>query len=114
MNGVTQKDIEKMRARKLPHAEPLPGDGPPVPELAEYLIAFLPPRVDCVFCGARLLGIFGSFRWGLQNGEGYCSKCCWPARAIHRIQPMDGSAAIVVESLLQYHPDVIESKKVFG
>jgi hypothetical protein len=29
----------------------------------------------CPNCGAELLGLFGSFKWGLVHGEGYCSNC---------------------------------------
>lgn len=39
----------------------------------------------CVNCEKPLTGLFGHFQWGLAHGEGYCSKCGWPARGCHYI-----------------------------
>ena len=43
----------------------------------------------CIKCGEPLAGFLGSFRWGIQHGEGQCS-CGWPARACHYISDADG------------------------
>lgn len=29
----------------------------------------------CPECGSELMGLFGSFEWGLRHGEGLCSSC---------------------------------------
>lgn len=36
-------------------------------------------------CGRPLGGFIGSFTWGIVHGEGFCSNCKRPARAVHRI-----------------------------
>lgn len=55
----------------------------------------------CVACGEHLTGLFGSFRWGLANGEGECGACGYPARGIHRnVGPIKS-----LHLALQYHPD---------
>ena len=39
---------------------------------------------DCVFCGKVLGGFFGTFRWGIVNGQGECSECGFPYQYYHR------------------------------
>lgn len=81
--------------------------------LDQYFQNFCPPGV-CIKCGHKQ-GTDGSitsyllndarFKWGLQNGEGYCSTggCNWPARGVHRnVGPIQS-----LNLILQYHPDVV-------
>jgi hypothetical protein len=72
-------------------------------KLDAYLSAFaLVPDHRCPGCNASLGGIFGTFRWGIANGEGECSQCGYPCRGLHR--PKDGMIKFF-EALLPYHPD---------
>lgn len=80
----------------------------------DYLRHFLPPgeRGDCAFCGSRQGGLTaailgGGFEWGLQHGEGHCSRCGYPARAYHDLKDADGAKVINGALILQYHPDEI-------
>lgn len=85
--------------------------------LDEYLKSFVKPKDDgeggvlCVGCGHLLYGgymglVFGAtFRWGIANGEGYCSCCRWPCRRYHR--PKEGE---FFDHLLQYHPSLLIQK----
>lgn len=71
----------------------------------------------CLSCGEKqgardvmeaFLGV-AKFRWGLAHGEGYCSGCGYPARALHyEVGPINRLSLI-----LQYHPDefVLSEKK---
>ena len=78
-----------------------------------YVKAFTPMQDNkCICCGepqgARNLAdvVLGTarFKWGLAHGEGRCSECGYPARAIHYIGK--GDDEIVMRNvLLQYHPD---------
>jgi len=75
----------------------------------EYLESFAQPTQDmkCLKCGTAQTGLLasclGGFEWGIVNGEGRCSACGWPGRAIHRI-PDVGE----LDMLLQYHPDCVD------
>lgn len=87
--------------------------GPVVDDLNQYLRLFARPIIDGMRvrcrCGRILDGSFGSFEWGIANGEGYCEACTWPVRAYHR--PQSGGVEIfksVLPFLLLYHPDVVE------
>lgn len=83
----------------------------------EYLGYFVAPAdtkgekdIDCPGCGHALGGIFGAFQWGICNGEGECSNCGYPARAIHRIgEPSEsGEYPITLERfILAYHPSAL-------
>lgn len=76
-------------------------------KLENYFSNFLTPRENCVLCGESLLGLLGSFTWGLAHGEGFCYKCGYPARAYHR----DVAGVIdFLNLILQYHPDALETK----
>lgn len=73
-----------------------------------YLVRFA--AVDggkCLNCGTVQGGfaamIFGGFTWGIAYGEGACSVCGWPGRAIHR----DIGIIKTMNIILQYHPDGI-------
>lgn len=80
--------------------------------LDAYFRQFLPPG-DCAACSAQqgvrgggdgLIDSIlarGAFTWGLANGEGYCRKCGYPARAYHR----DVGPIKFLCLILQYHPD---------
>jgi len=69
----------------------------------EYLDDFDPPREDnrCS-CGSELTGFFGSFSWGLAHGEGSCTTCGRPARAVHYIKEEDGKDAVSFQRVLLY------------
>ena len=65
----------------------------------------------CVCCGGKQGGDFmdaltgaALFRWGIATGEGACSRCGYPARAMHgEIGPIKSLNAI-----LQYHPEELQ------
>jgi len=74
-------------------------------EADKYLAQFVEPVAmeskKCLCCGSPLTGIFGRFQWGITNGEGACSSCGYPARAIHRMKEIGTFSNFI----LQYHPD---------
>ena len=87
----------------------------------EYLSNFCEPpgkdeeKFPCPRCGTELFGtLFGSFKWGICNGEGFCGRCSYPVRGIHRIYDQaeptaDDEPAITLSHVfLAYHPSVIE------
>jgi len=110
--------VAKMQAKNLPHltfsdvfqAEQISDEDRQA--LDDYLKAFVKGDVSgiCVSCGEQqggsvVDGLIGKakFKWGLVNGEGYCSNCGYPARAIHRdIGPIE-----YAQIILQYHPDML-------
>ena len=107
------KTLEEMQAANLPHAtcENIgvsitpkdDSDGSLADEVvaeADAYFAEFTPGPDCPKCGATLVGWLGSFTWGIANGEGHCSKCHYPARALHRKSPFSYLSVI-----LPYHPD---------
>jgi len=62
--------------------------------------------VRCLRCGSMLDGAFGTFKWGMVHGEGFCSECSWPARAYHVPEDDDGKIFDQpLQRILQYHPD---------
>lgn len=74
--------------------------------LDNYFQMFVAPG-PCIRCGAKqggdsidqVLGVC-KFTWGIVHGEGYCSVCMWPARALHyKIGPI-----LRLEMILQVHP----------
>ncbi len=73
--------------------------------LTEYLKAFIAGN-KCPRCGSEIGGIFGSFMWGIANGEGMCANCKYPMRAIHRIKEV----GTINNLILAYHPSVLEDK----
>lgn len=87
--------------------------------LNKYLHDFAATDGDCPQCGAKLCGLFGTFAWGLVNGEGICTgglfqsgKCNWPCRAIHRPTFEDGGEIFeqALTNVLPYHPDFVNAK----
>lgn len=65
----------------------------------------------CYSCQHELNGFFGSFKWGLVHGEGFCSHCSWPSRAMHYIKDETGSEIGILKNfILQYHPDIVEKE----
>ncbi len=77
---------------------------------AGYFEHFLAPRalagkLLCVGCGSELAGLFGAFTWSLAHGEGYCSGCGYPGRALHYFPAAGGDRCL--DFILQYHPDEI-------
>ena len=90
---------------------------PLIEALNEYLSVFAAPvkrdnanflqgGTQCLNCERALSGALGTFKWGLQEGEGACSNCGWPCRALHR--PKDEHGDIfdgTLEFILQYHPN---------
>lgn len=122
---LTPERLAELQAKNLPHATPAIWDcrvseSAPDPAqgekhlatVAEYLKAFLPPS-DCVCCGSKqgakdiIDGLLGGamFRWGIAHGEGECSKCGYPGRAMHYI----GNPEILTvrNYILQYHPSAL-------
>ena len=105
--------LSALKARSLPRCtadsvvKPTEGSNPDeaaklIAEVDKYLTAFLPYSNDCVCCGTKLCGLMvGTFTWGLANGEGFCGRCKYPARAIHRV----GDIGTLSNFVLQYHPD---------
>ena len=84
MNRAT---LEALQAKALPHCAWTDlltvKEGGEIAEadrvaFTDYFAHFLPPRKDCVGCGARLAGsdiidaLSATFEWGLVNGEGHC------------------------------------------
>lgn len=127
------KALERLKALNLPHATPaifdakVADDAPDREQaekyltiLAEYLKDFVPPG-DCICCGSRLgakdvmdsIVSAPTFRWGLVHGEGECSKCGYPARAMHYIGKTETAPEIMVlrNYILQYHPSVFQPEE---
>jgi hypothetical protein len=83
--------------------------------LDDYLKIFVKPdeHGKCICCGARqgaknivdamLEG--AAFKWGLAHGEGFCSRCHYPARAYHFLKLDDSGEESRLCIILQYHPD---------
>lgn len=74
-------------------------------EADEYLHDFT-SGPKCPGCDLNLGGFLGSFVWGIANGEGNCSQCHYPARALHR----NAGPFEFFENILPYHPDYIGQK----
>lgn len=129
---LTKEKLKELQAANHPHATPellgveIRDDAPDravaegkIALLADYLKQFLPPS-KCIGCGSRLgakdavdafLGGDGvpTFQWGITHGEGSCSKCGYPARAMHYIGKAEGEPEITIQNLiLQYHPSTLE------
>lgn len=127
-------NLKKLQNKNLPHAtiESLPlelkwsgKDGRTkeakkakekfIKVMNNYLYDFLPSQKDvpCVNCSEPQAGIFGCFQWGLAHGEGYCSKCGYPARGCHYpdriVTSWEGSGRLNL--ILQYHPNVLKGGK---
>ncbi len=113
------KTLDELRAENLPHAmcqnigllaKPKGGSDENrqaaekfVAEADAYF-AYFTPGPNCPKCGTTLNGMFGSFTWGIANGEGHCARCKYPARAYHRSEPFE-----MFTLILPYHPSVLEA-----
>ena len=69
-------------------------DAPPasvINALDEYFAIFRKPKdgLDCA-CGKPLTGFFGTFKWGIAHGEGFCSSCGQPVRMFHSVSDESG------------------------
>lgn len=102
-----------------------------IAEVSNYLHHFVAPEwrktspgseqlvMVCFHCGEQLTGMFagllgpGGFQWGLTHGEGTCTSCGWPARAMHYAKNSVGEELFSLRNyVLQYHPEeVYEAKK---
>lgn len=137
---LTTDRLTELRDTSLPPATlehiglsltPEAGDEDAAKQLAtdinEYLSAFVAPQrrdgeacfatsfafgdCECICCGASLNGMLGSFTYGFAWGEGYCSKCKWPCRALHVIK--SGGMEIFdkpLSQVLQYHPSQVQMR----
>jgi hypothetical protein len=82
--------------------------------IENYLEPFAKPADEgkCLKCGTvqggLMAAILGGFTYGLQHGEGRCSKCHWPARANHYLKDKDGKGFGSMRIILQYHPDYVK------
>lgn len=118
---MTKEKLNELRALNLPSAklsEVIKETSDPdkampvlVEEAQPYFDHFLAVRKDCVSCGLALTGWLGSFVWGLAHGEGYCSSCSYPCRALHVIQTPTTGTITLRNLVLQYHPNDIVLKE---
>jgi hypothetical protein len=100
---LQSKDLPKAQWRDM-FKEKTPLSESDSKTMEDYFADFLPFNEKCVQCDSSLTGLFGSFRWGIVNGEGSCCVCGYPARAIHRnVGPIE-----CTEVILQYHPSVLQ------
>jgi hypothetical protein len=75
-----------------------------------YLSHFC-PDAECLNCGAKLGGMFGSFEWGLTHGEGHCSNCGYPARGYHTIPGREHKPILNhMPFIRQYHPEALRDR----
>lgn len=109
-------NLDAIKARNLPRLkwgdilksnEPLSAEDEKA--LADYFSAFtLLADNACPGCGKNLTGSLlevalgvATFTWGICHGEGFCSACRYPARALHyKVGPIER-----LELVLPYHPD---------
>ena len=127
---ATELDLVGLRAKNLPRATAasvgmkLTAKTPDNQERCDEVMAvidkqlhpFVAPTTNgdepakCIGCGSALDGFFGSFTWGIVHGEGACSNCGYPARAMHYLK--DGGQELFdrpLQYVLQYHPDELDS-----
>lgn len=74
---------------------------------------FIIGKHPCLCCGRPLSGMLGTFQWGICHGEGKCTNCGWPARALHYIKDGKGEDLFdrSIPMVLQYHPSQVSSAK---
>lgn len=120
MERITQERLDELRA-STPHCAPAdiettfgPGATPEqIEDFTAYLRRYAAPKPieegwitpgrPCLVCNE-----VGSFEWGLQHGEGHCTKCHWPATLYHFVNDRNGKELVTIRGLLlQYHPDQI-------
>ena len=111
---LTDERIYELRKAAIPHLDlaHVTADGFPESSNVDAAMAYLkdnaaafadPVDDKCLNCGRALMGLLGSFTWGIIHGEGVCSHCGWPARAYHYYE-VDGEERSF-QAVLQYHPD---------
>ncbi|MHC4644204.1 MAG: hypothetical protein ACYTBJ_01785 [Planctomycetota bacterium] len=72
----------------------------------------------CPNCDTPLGGLLGSFAWSIAHGEGRCSSCGWPCRAIHYVgssgvpgkrghKDEPGHLFVLSSLILPYHEDFV-------
>lgn len=121
----TKYDLAALQDKELPRASCATvglhaknADGEALLIVADaYLRTFVAPDdttggkdIDCPGCGRAFGGLFGSFQWDICNGEGFCSLCKYPARAIHRIgdKAESGEYPLTLNRfILAYHPSML-------
>lgn len=70
-------------------------------ELDAYLSDFVAGD-KCPGCNWSLGGFLGSFTWGIEHGEGFCSNCQYPCRGHHNI-----GRTQLNNTVLAFHPSVL-------
>lgn len=113
LDRLKAANLPKMQAKDIADIkEPGPEAEAAMKRLGDYLQAFVAPgdKGQCVCCGEQqggdmVAGLMGTakFRWGLAHGEGFCSACGYPGRALHYIGK--GEDEMRLNLILQYHPD---------
>lgn len=101
---MTAKDIVEIK-------EPSPEADAQFDLIDGYVKGFVKTDGTCVCCGAQqggdvMAALLGTarFKWGIAHGEGFCSACGYPGRAMHYIG--EGKSQIRLSNcILQYHPD---------
>ncbi len=117
MRTTVNKTIRELRGEKMPHAtcesiglaltpkddtdEARQSHADALILLNRYFDIFATGK-DCPACGSEIGGLLGTFRWGIVNGEGECSHCGYPVRALHNNDIFTGMTLC-----LPYHPDII-------
>lgn len=126
-------DLASLQAKHLPRLDwrtlLSPREGTVISEddqtaYEKYFRQFVDAKM-CVGCGSQL-GCKGTgeamdildglmhatFVWGIAHGEGGCSKCGYPARALH----YDIGGIKSLQLILQYHPDelTVATKKDYN
>ncbi len=118
---LTDERIEELRAKQLPRLDWRDlfdvTEGQVTIEDAAAMSAYFSRFVmspegkgGCINCelvqGGLISALLGGFRWGLAHGEGSCSRCGYPARAIHY------EVGIIrrLEAIFQYHPDELRTR----
>ena len=113
-----KEELQRLKEANLPRMEwrdvLILKEGESLPEsdekaLSEYFRHFVKMEDGkCVCCGAKqgakdIMEAFvgAHFTWGIVHGEGFCSRCKWPARAYHfNVGPIER-----FEMIMQFHPD---------
>ena len=103
-------------------------DGDPPKWFDEYFRPFAQPGITkgedgekdvveeskCIHCESPLMGLLGTFEWGIAHGSGQCGKCGWPSRLYHFLQDDEGEDVGRLSLLLQYHPDAVSGRPSQG
>jgi hypothetical protein len=86
--------------------------------IENYFAGFCPISTEenigfpCPACGVYLGGLFGSFKYGIQHGWGFCGTCLWPCVMHHYLKDEDGSQLLSLTNfLLALHPSKVDIDK---